>query len=166
MGAVANVPGYGGPPRVDTLINSGLAQSITDSVGQGVTESALGSLLIPADTLGPDEGLEINILYSCTNSGAAKRIRGRFGGTVLWNFDLTTHLTFRYNYVFRNRNSRASQIAQANSSTVFSPIGSVGVQTFTVDFSQEQLLTLTGQFPVAGVGANSLAIEMFSVKII
>lgn len=148
------------------LARSAVASSITDSAGQSTTESTLKSLVIPANTLGVDDGLEISILWSCINSAATKRIRGRFGGTVLWNLDLTTHLTFRQNVILRNRGSRASQVGQANSTTIFSPIGSVGVQTFTVDFAAEQTLTLTGQFPVAGTGTNSLAIEAFSVKLI
>ena len=148
------------------LGRSAVASSITDSPGQSTTESTLQTLVIPANTLGVNDGLEISVLYSCTNTAATKRIRGRFGGSVLWNLDLTTHLTFRQNFIIRNRNSLSSQVSQANSTTIFSPIGSVGVQSFTLDFAAEQTLTLTGQFPVAGTSLNTLAIEQYSVKLI
>lgn len=143
-----------------------IAQSITDSVGQGTTETNFTSLTIPAIALGDNDGIEVDLIWSCTNTAAAKRIRGRFGGSVLFNLDLTTHLTYRQNFKLVNRGSVAAQIAQANSSTIFSPIGSVGQQVFTVDFSVAQVLTLTGQFPVAGTSANTLALEQCNVRFI
>jgi len=143
-----------------------ISSAITDSVGQGVAESTLASITIPTNTLGINDGLEINILWSCTNTDAVKRLRGKFGGVVVWNFDLTTQLGFRQNFILRNRNSQSSQVAQANSSTSFAPVGSVGIQTFTVNFSLEQVLTFTGQFPLAGTGLNTMSIEEYSVKVI
>lgn len=141
-------------------------QSIVDSVGQGTTESTLFTLNLPANALGEDDGLLIDIIWSCSNSPEAKRIRSRFGGSVLFNVDLTTHLVFRQQMKLRNRNSRSAQVAQGNSTTIFGPIGSVDVQTFTVDFSAAQALTLTGQFPVAGTGTNDLTLEEVTINVI
>lgn len=146
------------------LYKSAVAVSIVDTAGQGTAETTLASVTIPAATLGPNDGLLMEILWSCTNSAAAKRIRGRFGGTVLWNLDLTTHLTYRQNVILLNRGTVASQVIQANNVTIFSPIGSGGVQTATVDFSVAQVLTITGQFPVAGSGANTLAVEAAVIR--
>lgn len=141
-------------------------QSIVDSVGQGATESTLYTLNIPANALGEDDGLLLDIIWSCSNSSAAKRIRSRFGGTVLFNVDLTTHLVYRQSIKLRNRNSRAAQVSQGNSTTNFGPIGSVDVQAFTVDFSAAQALTITGQFPVAGTGTNDLTLEEVTINAI
>jgi len=143
-----------------------IAQSITDSAGQGTTETNFASLTIPALAVGDADGIELDLIWSCTNTSAAKRIRARFGGSVLFNLDLTTHLTYRQNFKLLNRGSVASQIAQANSSTIFGPIGSVGSQAFTVDFSVAHVLTITGQFPVAGTSANTLALEQCNVRFI
>ena len=151
---------------IRVLATSAIAASITDTVGQSTTESTLATLVIPANTLGPNDGLELDMIWSCTNSAAAKRTRIRFGGTVLSNLDLTTHLSFRHNYKMRNRGSRASQVAQCNSTTTFGPVGSVGAQTFTIDFSVDQTLTITAQFPVAGTGTNTLTLEEFGIKAI
>lgn len=139
-------------------------QSIVDSAGQATTESTLFTLNLPANALGEDDGLLIDLLWSCTNSAAAKRIRARFGGTVLFNVDLTTHLVFRQSVKLRNRNSRAAQVSQANSTTNFGPIGSVGAQNFTVDFGVAQALTITGQFPVTGSGSNTLTLEEVTIN--
>lgn len=139
-------------------------QSIVDSAGQATTESTLFTLNLPANALGEDDGLLIDLLWSCTNSAAAKRIRARFGGAVLFNVDLTTHLVFRQSVKLRNRNSRAAQVSQANSTTNFGPIGSVGAQNFTVDFSAAQALTITGQFPVTGSGSNTLTLEEVTIN--
>lgn len=147
------------------LARRGLSSAITDSVGQGIIESTLASITVAANTLGINDGLEIDILWSCTNTAAVKRLRGLFGGTVLWNFDLSTNLGFRQNFILRNRNSQSSQVVQANTSTGFAPIV-VGVQTFGINFAVEQTLTFTGQFPVAGTSLNTMAVEEFSVKLI
>lgn len=138
---------------------SGVSSSITDSAGQATTESTLVSVTIPGGTLGANDGLWIEPLWSCTNSAATKRTRLRFGGNVLTNLDLTTHLVFPQRWYLRNRNSVSSQVGAPNSTTVFGPIGSVGAQTFTIDFSVDQTLTVTGQFPVTGSGTNTLACE-------
>lgn len=142
-----------------SLLKLATASSIVDSVGQATTESTLATLNIPAGALGANDGLQLDLIWSCTNTAAAKRIRARFGGTVLFNLDLTTHLVFRQSVKLRNRNSQSSQVSQGNSSTNFGPVGSVGVQTFTVDFATAQALTITGQFPVTGSSANTLTLE-------
>ncbi len=146
------------------IVGDATQQSIVDSVGQGTTESTLYTLNLPANAIGEDDGLLVDIIWSCSNSGAAKRIRMRFGGSVLSNLDLTTHLVFRQQMKLRNRNSRAAQVAQGNSTTVFGPIGSVDVQNFTVDFTAAQALTITGQFPVAGASANDLTLEEVTIN--
>lgn len=145
---------------------SALSQSITDTAPQGTTESTLLTFAYPLGFLPAGYGLEIEGIASCSNSAATKRMRARFGGTVLFNLDLTTHLVFPFKFRLRNRATVAGQIGNPNSTTIFGPIGSVGAQTFTVDFAAAQTLTLTGQFPVAGSGANTFAFEEVSVKII
>lgn len=175
-----------GPPAVLIRNSEGVVRGVFDPVtGYGVylpvilgqqnlpqsksdanaSESAsLFTLDIPANTLGPNSSLEIMTLWSVPNSAATKRLRGRFGGVVLWNLDLTTHLTLQLPFFIRNRNSLSSQVFQANSTTVFGPIGSVGVQTSTIDFGSAQQFTVTAQWPVAGAGANNIVLESAIVK--
>lgn len=126
--------------------------------------AALYSLLIPAGTLGANSSLRIRSLWTVPNSAASKRLRGRFGGTVLWNFDLTTNQSLSYEFVLTNRNSLASQIAQPNSSTSLGVVSSVANQSFTVDFQTDQTFTMTAQWPVAGAGSNNITLEMAIVE--
>lgn len=146
------------------LYKNGVANSGQDTALQGTVEFTLLSLLIPANTIQRLDGLQFMNLWSCTNSAETKRIRGRFGGTVLWNLDLTIHRTFRQDVIMLNRDSQSSQIVQANSTTIFAPIGSVGVQETTIDFSVDQVFTITGQFPVAGTGLNTLTLEAAIIR--
>lgn len=149
---------------VTHVYKSAVPSSITDTALQGVAETTLKSAPIKGMFLGKNDGLRLEMLWSCTNTAAAKRIRARFGGTVLFNLDLTTHLTFRQEVILINRGSQSSQIIQANSTTIFAPIGSTGLQAATIDFAIDQMLTVTGQFPVAGTGLNSLALESLVVE--
>lgn len=126
--------------------------------------NALFSLVIPKNSLGPNSALEISLLWSVPNSAAAKRLRGRFGGVVLWNFDLTTNLALPWRFVLANRNSMSAQIATPNNSTCFGPVSSVGAQTFAIDFATDQTLTITAQWPVAGSGSNNITLEYARVE--
>jgi hypothetical protein len=138
------------------------AQSKSDL--DALESAALYTLDIPANTLGPNSILRVRSLWTVPSSGATKRLRGRFGGTVLWNLDLTTHVSYPLEFILSNRNSRASQIAQANNLSWAAALGSSAVQTFTVDFATAQQLTITAQWPVAGAGSNNITLESVFVE--
>ena len=61
--------------------------AVSKSDADANESAALYSLLIPAGTLGANSMLRIRVLWTVPNSAATKRLRGRFGGTVLWNYD-------------------------------------------------------------------------------
>lgn len=149
-----------------TLYNTGQPQSFTDTAGQATAESNLLSLAWPLNLFDGNDGFEVEGQFSCTNSAATKRVRGRFGGSVLFNLDLTTHQVFPFKFRVRNRGTRSSQVATPNSLTMYGAIGSVGVQTFNVDFGTAQTFTLTGQFPVTGTGTNSVGLEDVVVRMV
>lgn len=129
------------------------------------TDPAAFSCFIPGNTLGPNDALKINYLISCDSaSGAAKRLRGRFGGVVLWNWDLTSHVAYHGEYILRNTGTRAAQVAQPNSSVPFGTFGSSALQDFLVDFSNDQTFTLTLQWPVAGSGTNGITLRSVYVE--
>lgn len=138
--------------------------AVSKSDADANESAALYSLLIPAGTLGANSMLRIRVLWTVPNSAATKRLRGRFGGTVLWNYDLTTNLSLPYEFIIANRNSLSAQISPPNSSTCFGVISSVGNQTFSVDFSTDQTFTVTAQWPVAGAGANNITLEQIAVE--
>ena len=127
---------------------------------------ALYSLTIPAGTLNANAALKMRMLWTVPSSAAAKRLRGRFGGNVLWNFDLTTNLSLPFEFMLVNRNSVASQICQPNTNVSLGVVSSVGNQTFTIDFSAEQTFTVTAQWPVAGAGSNNITLEYCYVELV
>lgn len=144
-----------GLPRI--LGQQTIAQSKSDADGD--ESAALFTLVIPARTLDVNGSLLIEPLYKVTNDSDTKRVRGRFGGTVLWNFDLTTHQVLPWRFLMSNRNSLSSQVAGPNSSTCWGPVSSVASQTFSVDFSTDQVLTLTAQWPSATPSGRNITLE-------
>lgn len=156
------VSGDGTVPVSFVLGMQHTAQSKSD--GDALESAALYTLDIPANTLGPNSVLRVRSLWTTPSSGATKRLRGRFGGTVLWNLDLTTHVSYPLEFILANRNSRASQIAQANNLSWAVALASSAVQTFTVDFATAQQFTITAQWPVAGAGSNNITLESVMVE--
>lgn len=138
------------------------AQSKSDL--DALESAALFTLDIPANTLGPNSSLRVRTLWTTPTSAATKRLRGRFGGTVLWNLDLTTHVSYPLEFILSNRNSLASQVAQANNLSWAVALASSAVQTFTVDFATAQQFTITAQWPVAGAGSNNITLESVMVE--
>lgn len=126
--------------------------------------ASLYTLELPGSTLGPNSALRITQLWTVPTGAATKRLRGRFGGVVLWNIDLSTHVTYHYMFILRNRNSRASQVAQPNNTAPWGTFASNAVQTFSVDFAAAQTLTITAQWPVAGAGSNNITLESVTVE--
>jgi hypothetical protein len=142
------------------LQNLAVSKSDLDANESG----ALFTLDIPANTLGPNSVLRIRTLWTVPSSAATKRLRGRFGGIVLWNMDLSTHVSYPLEFILSNRNSRSSQIAQGNNLSWAVALGSSPVQTFSIDFATAQQLTITAQWPVAGTGANNITLESAFVE--
>lgn len=123
------------------------------------------TLFIPGNTIQKNDTLRFDYLIDCDNaSGAAKRLRGRFGGVVLWNFDLTTHIAYHGRYELRCTNTQAAQIGLPNSSTSWGTFSSVDCQDFTVDFANDQTFTFTMQWPVAGAGSNRITLRSILVE--
>lgn len=152
----------GGGNLVRVLGQQHTAQNKSDADAN--ESAALFTLDIPANTLGPNSTLRVRTLWTVPSSAATKRLRGRFGGVVLWNLDLSTHLSYALEFVFSNRNSVSSQIAQGNNLSWAVALASTAVQTFSVDFSTAQQLTITAQWPVAGSGSNNITLESVLVQ--
>lgn len=122
------------------------------------------TLNILANRLGPNSALRILTLWTVTNGASTKLVRGRFGGTVLWQLDLTTVNALQFEFILRNRNSRSAQVGNPQNVASFSTYGSNNPQTFSIDFATAQQLTITGQHPVAGVGSNIITLDSVMVE--
>lgn len=164
LGNVIGLDGSAGGAIASSFVLGKQHVAQTKSDADAAESAALFTLDIPANTLGANSSLRIRALFSCPSSGATKRLRGRFGGTVLWNLDLTTHVSYQLEFVLSNRNSLAAQIAQANNLSWAVALASSVVQTFTVDFATAQQFTITAQWPVAGAGSNNITLESVIVE--
>lgn len=147
------------------LYKSAVPVTVRDEAGTGTTEITVATLPIPAYTLGIHDGFEIDAIWSTFNSALAKRLRGRFGGTVFFQMDLSTHLTFHQKHKCRNRGSLSSQLHQATNVASYGVIGSSGAQTDkNVDFGVDQVMTLTITYPVAGATGLDTILEECTIK--
>lgn len=129
-----------------------------------IVEATLFTLDIDANTLEANSALRIITLWLLTNSAATKRIRARFGGTVIMNVDVTTSNALQHEFILRNRNSLSAQLGNPNNVASFSTFGSNNPQTFSIDFGTAQQLTITGTFPVAGTGTNVMTLQSVIVE--
>lgn len=129
-------------------------------------EFTAATVAIPAGLMKPGSQLECTLLWNVPTGAAAKRLRGRFGGTVLFNIDLTTHESFLQRFVLVGRDSLSAQVASPNNASQDGTYASNELQTFTVDFTAAQSLTFTAQWPVAGAGSNAIVLEGYRVEYI
>lgn len=154
--------------RVESVAADTLGQRHTDTswsdATTGESDPALYSLEIPAYSIGPNSTMEVDALITVPSSATTKTIRVRFGGTVLANVNLSTHVAYRFNLQLANRNSLSAQIISPNNTTSFSTFASSAVQTSTVDFSTDQTLTITGQWGTSGAGSNNITLNSVIVK--
>lgn len=154
--------------RVASVAADTLGQRHTDTswsdATTGESDPALYSLPIPKYSLGPNSTMEVDALLTVPSSGTTKTIRVRFGGVVLLNLGLTSHVSFRFNLRISNRNSLSAQIVTPNNATSFSNFASSAVQTATVDFATDQTLTITGQWGTSGAGSNNITLNSVIVK--
>lgn len=159
---VSILPGVSaGYNAVSILAQTHLPKNWDDSTA-AESSPAMFSYTIPGNTLGPNSTLIARVKWSFTDpaTAATKRLRGRFGGTVLWNLDITTSVAFIQQYELSNRGSLASQIGSPNSTTSIGTFGSTNYQeSFTVDFATDQTFTITSQWPVAGAGTANITLE-------
>ena len=145
-----------------SIYKSAVAVSKSDA---DTTETTLASVSIPAGAMSETGVIRIATLWSVPSSAATKRLRARFGGSVLFNIDLTTSLSFTYEFILRGRGSISSQVSQPSNAASWSTFGSSGVATTSIDFSTTQILTITGQWPVAAAGANNITLEGYEVVV-
>lgn len=154
----------GSDSPIPTSWKSAIASSKADD---DANERDLAAIIIPRGAMQVNSALRITAHWTVPNSAATKRLRARFGGTVLYNLDITTSVAFTHQFVLMNRNSLSSQMGGPNNVASLSTFGSNAIQTaFTVDFATAQTLTLTGQWPVAGAGSNNITLEGYIVEVL
>lgn len=141
-----------------------LAASAVQVAHTGTTsETTLATITVPAGAMGANGWLEINTIWTYTNSANVKTWRVRFGGaagTIWQSVAATTTATVMNFAKIHNRNSAASQVGTAVgavwNATTATPV------TDTLNTAIAQDIVISGQLATA---AETIAIEAYNVKV-
>lgn len=128
-----------------------LAQSGASVSCDGTTnENILGTYTLPAGTMGANDIIEIDSLWTYTNSANNKLVFHRFGGTDFLAPTLTTSARSQLKCIIRAANSVSAQIGHVP--TVVTPYGSSGVSAVsgTVNTANNVTISIVGQKASAG----------------
>ncbi|SFN73554.1 hypothetical protein [Nitrosospira briensis] len=139
---------------VETLTGTAVA---TSCVLTGVDE-VLASFNIPAGLLGVNSVLQIEPVWTFTNSANNKILRIKIGTTTVYSTARTTSVKEAPLFVLANRNSLARQIKPYDG--VYVTAGSVAPETYAINFSVPVTVELTGQRANSG---DSLTLEYYRV---
>jgi hypothetical protein len=149
-------PRYYGKSRVVGSIN-------TQTSHTGNTdETVLGTITLPANSMGANGYIEIDAHYSFTGTNT-KNARIRFNGlagTVYHSLAPTTQLSAHATSVIYNRNNTSSQVA-TGTATAFGSSSSAAT-TSAINTTNAVDIVFTGQLTNSG---ESVAIEAASVKV-
>lgn len=129
------------------------------------TENILATVSIPAGAMGPNGFIEVVSLWSHTNSANIKTPRVRLGGIAGFAFinpSISTSASSQLYCILRNRNSVASQVAHAPSTTTMFGSTSSAVVTGAIDTSAAQDLVFTAQL---ALGTETLGLEAYIVRV-
>lgn len=141
-----------------------LAQSaVPASVTGTTTETTLATINIPAGAVGPNGSLSITTLWTMTNNADTKTTRIRLAGQGYLAFAAASVMAQQSVTIIRNRNAYNSQIGyNSASSTGLGSTGSSNTAS-TVDMSQAQSLTITGQL---GTSTDTITLEGYTVELL
>lgn len=143
---------------VIVVAQSGAAQTLTGST----SETTLATITIPAGVLGPNGQVEVEALWSCTNSANNKTCRVKFGGTAFTSAVLTTSAGVQTHTRIANRNATNSQVSLGATAVTGFGGTSATATTGAVDTTADVTLLLTGQLASA---AETLTLESYVVTV-
>ncbi|HEU4854409.1 MAG TPA: hypothetical protein VFS89_03875 [Nitrosospira sp.] len=139
---------------VEVLSSSAVAVSCASTA----SDEVLASFTIDAGTLGVNSILQVEPLWTFTNSANNKILKIKIGGTTVYTATRTTTTKEAPLIVLANRNSLASQIQPYDS--IYVTAGTGTPATYTIDFAAAVDVEITGQ---RANGADTLKLEYFRV---
>lgn len=149
-------------PGWELIANSGVAASHTGDTN----ETALATVSIPAQALGPNGAIKITALFSLTNNANSKLLKirlGGIGGTQFYAPNVPNNASLMMQRIIQNRNSQASQVTFANATANTFTTTTGANSTGAVSTNSAQDLVITGQLTNA---ADSITLEMYQVEVI
>lgn len=141
-----------------TLAHSAVAASLTGTAA----ETTLASITIPGGLMGPNGAVRITTIWSYTNSANNKFARVKFGGSLYIGATLTTTAQFHHLIYIANRGVTNSQIGAGNNTIPYGS-GTAALPISSIDTSQDQVITLTGQLANTG---ETITLEAYSIEVL
>ncbi|CAO3459746.1 hypothetical protein [Azospirillum argentinense] len=150
------------PPGLVSVL--GCRHTPVDKSDTTVAETALYTLVIPGNTLGPNDSLRVSFRATYPNSAVTKTMRLRLGGTLFYARTESTQAAYAGQVLISNRNALNSQIGGFNNAG--NVLGSSGSNHLTgaVDLAAEQALTFTMAWGTAGSGSSLFTLESILVE--
>ncbi|WP_150627349.1 hypothetical protein [Pandoraea captiosa] len=143
-----------------------LAQSaVPVSVTGVLTETVLATVTVPAGAMGPNGVLRLTTMWSFSSTAVAKTLYARLGGVVFMNpgYNQAGTASMQHMTFLRNRASQTSQTGFSSASSTPFGTSSIAAQTYSIDTSIAQSLTLSGKLSDV---ADSITLESYTVEIL
>jgi|SRR5687768_1584224 len=122
------------------------------------TDQVLDSFIIPAGSLGPNSSLQIEPLWTYTNSANNKILKVKIGGVTVYNVTRTTSTKEAPLIIIVNRNSIASQIQPYDNTYVTAGTGTPA--TYTINFANDVTVEFLGN---RASGTDTLTLQYYRV---
>lgn len=140
-----------------------LAQSgATVSCDATTNENVLGTYTMPANTMGANDIIDIDALWSYTNSANTKTLSLKFGGTAFNSVAVTTSARNQTKAIIRAANSTSSQVGTALAVASPYQAATAAAITAAVDTTAPVTIEVTGTKASAG---ETLSLLGFSITI-
>lgn len=145
-------------PGFNLLGQSGVAAPVTGTL----VKTTLASVPVPAGQMGPAGVLQIETLWSFTNNANAKTITIELGGQALFTVSAASNAIFQGMVRLHNR-TMTSQVQYPNFATAPYGFGSGALNTWSIDMTQAQTLTITGTLGNTG---DTITLQGYSVSLL
>lgn len=145
-------------PIVEKPVECLYISAIPSSCSLTATDEPLDSITINSGILGVNSTLQIEPVWSFTNSANIKTCKVSIGGISVYNKGRTTSVKEAPLIVIANRNSLTSQIKPYDDNYVVA--GTTAIETFSIDFSNNITINIIGNRANSG---DTLTLEYIRI---
>lgn len=115
-----------------------------------LVETTFLTFTIPANTVGVNGCLDIEeLLNGITNNANVKTLRVKIGANIIIAAPVTNFASYGTRRTLRCQNSQSSQLIYAPASAAGTGGSTLSASGFNIDFTVDQVVTVTGQLTVA-----------------
>jgi hypothetical protein len=149
----------GGVQDIGVVATSAVAVPLTGTTSM----TPLATIAVPGNSMGPNGWVEIDMVFSWTNSANTKTMQVTFGGVLFQTqaISATGTTSGRWKATLQNRGVTNSQVAAAPANGGVGT-NSTGPVTASIDTTQNQNIVFQGQL---GLGTETLQLERYSVTV-